>query len=287
VALAGLDFTVELADLYQQPNGVPGKVVIPEWRGTRRSDTNDILGVVKRTYAPIQNIDGFSFLSVVTESGEVIIDSGGAVRNGAINWIYCRVPQNVTLLGDDAEQITMGFLTTNGHDGKRALRVQPLLLRVRTGTLLSGRGFGNSFSLRHAGTMEGKVAEARTALGITFKGMQSFEQVAGRMAKVQLTTDDHEAMLRRLFPAKDEDDVPRQTQERREAVKAILYGSPALEGYRGTGMAFYFAVCEYADYFAPYIKSFRSTAAENRLLSITQGDSFRLKDRAMGLVLAR
>lgn len=72
-------------------------------------------------------------------------------------------------------------------------------------------------------------------------------------------------------------------------IKAVLYGSPTLEAHRTTqwvnGWAFYMAVCEYADYFAPYRDSFRSSAAENRLLSVTQGDAWKLKDKALTLAM--
>jgi len=247
VVLAELDFTVAVVSAYDDWDG--GFRKSEEYFFTRREDTGDLLGSVKRTYAPIQNLDGFSFLSVVTDSGEAIIDSGGAARNGAISWLYCRVPENVYLLGDVDEQFTLGFLTTNGHDGKRALKVRPILQRLATDTLLTGRGFGKPFSLRHAGTQEGKVQEARQALGITFKSLQDFMKVAERLNSVWHTRDTVDSLLIRLFPAQDESLVPPQTQQRRDGVKAVLYGSPALANYRDskgdvTGLGYYFAVAE-------------------------------------------
>ena len=74
-------------------------------------------------------------------------------------------------------------------------------------------------------------------------------------------------------------------------MKAILYGSPALERNRAgdgsvNGWAVYMAVCEYADFFAPYRESFRSSEADNRLLSVTAGEAWKLKDKALSVLLS-
>lgn len=293
VAKAGLDWAVELAPLYQQTGG--SYTTLGEWQGVRRVDLQSILGVVKSTYQPIQNRDAFSFLNVVTESGEAIIRSGGAARGGALSWLYAQVPQNVALEQDTAEQITVGFMVSNGHDGKRALRATPILLRVATGVTLSGRALGQSFGLRHAGSMEGKVAEARQALGVTFNSLSRLQTLAASLMATRYSPDQVEAMVAILAPAPDESNVHVRVQERRDTIKAILYGSPSLATHRYDfangkavdGWAFYMAVCEYADYFAPYRDSFRSSAAENRLLSVAQGDAWKIKDKALALVLAR
>lgn len=290
VEKAGLDWQVELATLYHRPGG-PETVALTEWQGVRRTDTDQMLGVVKGTYQPIQNRDAFSFMNVVTESGEAIIRSGGMARGGALSWLYAQVPDTVTLEMDSAEEITVGFMVSNGHDGKRALRATPILIRLMTNTVLSGRALGVSFGLRHAGSMEGKVDEARSALGVTFDSLGRLQGLTNAMVRRTFSPDDVDAVLRRLAPARDEDNVHPKVQERRDMIRAVLYGSPALAGHRSSdnryvnGWALYAAVCEYADFFAPYRASFRSSEAENRLLSVYAGDAWKLKDKALSLAL--
>ena len=74
VIAAGLDFPVEVVPSYDDWQGEFRRS--NEYSHTRRADTGDLLGAVKGTYKPIQNLDAFSFLNVVTESGEALIDSG-------------------------------------------------------------------------------------------------------------------------------------------------------------------------------------------------------------------
>lgn len=300
VRAAKLDFPVALAPIYHKyrtdPTATEGLAAIArtteikEWQACRREDTGLVMGIVKSTYKPLQNVDAFSFLNVVTESGEAIIRAGGAARGGALSWLYAQVPQNVSLEGDNDEQITIGFMVSNGHDGKRALRAMPILLRVATMTTVSGRALGKAVALRHSRNTTERVGEARQTLGVTFTSVERLQAVASVLIRNRYTAGDVETMLATLAPAEDESNVHPRVQERRDTIKAILYGSPTLAAHRYAngdvnGWAFYMAVCEYADYFAPYRESFRSSEAENRLLSVTQGDAWDLKDKALTLAM--
>ena len=290
VVAAGLDFAVELTPVYHATSD-NAMTRLSEWQGVRRADNELVMGIVKSTYQPIQNLDAFAFLNVVTESGEAIIRSGGAARGGALSWLYAQVPQTVSLDADDSEQITVGFMVSNGHDGKRALRATPILLRMATLTMLSGKALGLSFGLRHSGSAAGKVDEARQALGVTFGSLNRLQAIASTLIRNRFMRAEVDLALQALAPAADEAAVHPKVQERRDTIRAILYGSPTLAAHRNettvNGWAFYMAVCEYADFFAPDRESFRSTAAENRLLSVTAGDAWKLKDKALRWALAR
>ena len=159
--------------------------------------------MVKGTYQPTPDIDAFSFLNVVTESGEAIIRSGGQARGGALAWLYAQLPEQVALELDNEQRITVGFMVSNGHDGKRALRATPILIRTATMTTLSGRALGVSFGLRHSGQAAGKVDEARKALGVTFDSLQRLQGVAATLMNNMYTRTAVDSLLAVLAPAAD------------------------------------------------------------------------------------
>ncbi len=88
----------------------------------------DSLGVVGKTYHPLQNISAFDFFNRVVQSGLVAFDTAGSLRGGKIVWVLARLNGTMHITGDDC--VTRFMLLSNSHDGSSPVNIQLTNVRV-------------------------------------------------------------------------------------------------------------------------------------------------------------
>lgn len=284
---AGAAWNVELKEIYV---GRKGKKIPRQW-AVVRDDTDDPLGIVGPGYKPVQN-------STLAEVGDAITDSGEAKYEGAVVFrggTRVSLSMEVDHLGIKVagqkleEEIRTYLLMTNSHDGSMALGafITPIRVRCWNTNNMAMRKARAQFRLRHTARIEGRILQAREALGITFQYLAEFKESAEFLA-AKSVTDDQVAELFRTAVWPIPEDFSEARLENHHSMKAldVYYSSPTLEGIRGTAWGALQAVTEYVDWGVEYKPRGEGLAAEDlRAERILWGSALEKKEAALKALL--
>lgn len=176
IRFAGLDWAVSKEQLTYT---FDGKTLDADAWGIIRQDTGDFLGAVGSRYAPIQNVDGFAFLDGVLEQFGARYETAGSVYGGKKVWMLAHLPkQAFTINGGD--EVEPYVLFENCHDGTGAANCYPTAVRVVCANTLrvSTTDRHKGMSIRHTGSVKGKISAAQDALGMSVHGFEEFKTQA-------------------------------------------------------------------------------------------------------------
>ena len=278
---AGLDFEVVKQPVYagRRKLRVPGKYA------TVRTDIDLPLGVVGDHYQVIQNSELDGWGDALVDSGEAKYETAGALRDGRVVFFSMELSSiDLKIAGSKVDETVQTYLLlTNSHDGSKAL--EALITPVRVvcmNTLNAAIGARKAyFRMRHTGSIEGKIAAARQALGITFSYLDGFKEVAEELSLKRVVDAQVDEILRgTVWPTTVESEKQLALTSAGKALE-LYHSSPTLEGIRGTAWGVLNAVAEYADHEASFKSRGVSTAADIRANSILWGEAHYAKDRAM------
>ena len=167
---AGLNYDADLVPIYTV-SGTP----VPQRRAVVRSDSREVLGVVGKSYVPVQNRDAFGFLDSLVGDGKLRYHTAGALGKGERIWMLAKLPDEIRVRG--SEDVTEQYLLlSNSHDGSSALRIFFTPIRVvcaNTLGLAERRSKGQGVSIMHRGDLDAKLSEAQTILGLATRFYQS------------------------------------------------------------------------------------------------------------------
>lgn len=250
IAAAGLDWYVEKHPVFvaddPEYKPVPGKFA------TIRTDRHKPLGIVGRSYAPIQNAEAFEFADLLVDSGEAKYETAGSLYGGRQVWLLAKVPEGVTVAGEDIDRY---MLMTNSHDGGSACVVLFTPVRVVCANTLNlalrrARKEGaQHVSIRHSGNVRDKLGEARRVLDIGFSYFADFTAIGETMAATSMDDAAFDRFLRELTPNPPEGKNPARAERRREDIRALYRGADDLNNIRGTAWGAYNAVAAYEDHY--------------------------------------
>jgi phage/plasmid-like protein (TIGR03299 family) len=316
IRLAGLNWNVsKRAMSYRKNDGSYGTA-----GGTFaivRDDSEAHLGTVGGRYQMIQNRDGFEFLdSVIGEFGAKF-HTAGSIYGGAEVWMQCELPDHSfeVVRGDEVQTFA---LFTNPHDGSGRAWCFPTTNRVvcantfRTASKDRAAGLG----IRHSGNVAAKVVEARAALGLAVRAVDTFHDAADVMARtpcnapeffdrlldevLDITAADvkagPDALARAVAKSaahfeQEQKRAAREIENRRNVLEDILtrYDSErcGVGGIRGTQWAAFNAVTEHADHRRPgRLIGTPEAQASRRFESVIRGDADELKQTAFEMLTA-
>jgi phage/plasmid-like protein (TIGR03299 family) len=282
---AGLDWEVVKTPLLTR---LPNHAIVDVPRSfaiVRTSDWSP-LGVVGASYVPVQNREAFDWTDALVDSGEAKYETAGSLFGGRRVWASMEIPEGVEIEGDKTR---LFILVVNSHDG--SLPVTALLTPVRVvcnNTLnLALSGARRSFRIRHIGEINGKIAAAREALGITFSYRARFEAEAKLLAAKKVSLSQVEKVLKETFPlpptvAADPEKAAAATWAQ---VMELYRTSPTVEQFYGSAWGVLQAVSEYLDHVVEY-RGRRWGSADVRMDSILWGPSAEKLAKAHALVRA-
>jgi phage/plasmid-like protein (TIGR03299 family) len=209
---AALDWAVEQRPIYAEA-GPDGR----SWRPVQshvanlRADTGALLGVVGRDYRPVQNRTALELAEAIIDASGAHWVCAGATRGGARVHALLRLPREVRIGSDDSERILPLLRISNGHDGGLALTVTvtPLRLVCLNGMLIDTGGARRTWKLRHTARVDGRIQDARRALGLSFAYYDELERLGEQLLAEPMPAREFERFLTELVPFPAEFDPSR------------------------------------------------------------------------------
>jgi phage/plasmid-like protein (TIGR03299 family) len=212
----------------------------------------DALGVVGERYNTYQNESLFDF-------GDVLLDNGGrwetagSIRNGKVIFGSLAVPAgNLSLDADNRnDKVELYLLVTTSHDGSLAITAAIMPTRVVcANTLTWGLQTANrTYKFRHTQTAHGRVADARTALGLSVAYMDAFSEKANALITAELDANKFWEIVEAVYPAPTNDDLKSETRYNNKIDQIVdIYNGPTNENIVGTAWGLANAMTERLDW---------------------------------------
>lgn len=264
---SGQDWTVSTEPL-QTVSGIP----ITDGRRCKaivRDDTRRVLGIVGARYRPIQNVQAFDFLDSLAASRTIRYHTAGVLGQGERIWILAQLHGEIRIpKTDDVIKKFLAF--TNAHDGTAAGRAFWTPVRIVCQNTLNQaiRGAkGEGVTVRHTGSLDGKIKEAQRILGLAIEAYDDLDGQIKQSAKVKLTDAMRAAYFASLFGPKSkgndedgsEEEVSTRTQKTLNRLEELADHGRGNDNkiIRGTLWTAYNAVTELIDHE-------RSTRVQNK-----------------------
>ena len=175
IIAAGLDWDVELRTLgYHNAKG--NFVVAPGNFGTVRTDTDTLLGTVKTRYQVFTNREAFSFADNLVDGAGASFESGFEHHGGKVVGLTMRLPDTITVAGEDPYNQYLMLRTT--HDGSGSIQIAVNTVRMMCLNMFDGtlRNAKQRFTIRHTSNAGAQLQQAREALEIAFVYAEEFER---------------------------------------------------------------------------------------------------------------
>jgi phage/plasmid-like protein (TIGR03299 family) len=213
----------------------------------------DVLAVVGDRYATLQNEDLFAFGDNLLD-GSGYWESAGSIRQGRT--VFGSLKLNRDIVIDPrgiADKTDLYLLVTTSHDGSSAVQAMTTPVRVVCQNTLNMalRGAKQSFKCRHSQTVEGRVAEAREALGLAFAYADRWEIEANELFNASLTDKQFADIVEALYPAPDRSASAKASITKYDDKVADiwgLYNGVTQTGIKGTAWGALNALTEKLDY---------------------------------------
>lgn len=244
IRIAGLDWVVEPKRMY-----LADGTEIKDFVANTRNVDNAVFGVVTEKYKIVQNKDAFDFTDSLV-GGDVRYETAGSLFGGRKIWLLARMP-NKKVLDEDFENYVC---FTNSHDGRGAIRVCCTNVRVVCNNTLNIalNTAKRSWSTKHMGNMEEKLAEAQHTLQLSNQYLDEFAVEADRLAHTRISDDEVQKVLNEMFPTTaDMSERQLNTNKKAKDNFMVCYYMPDIEKYHGTKYGIINAMADFADHVAP------------------------------------
>lgn len=270
---AGLDWTVDPCPVFDQRG-----IQIQGYVANTRSSDDSVLGIVGSRYSIVQNKEAFDFTDSLIGQG-LKYETAGSLKGGKQIWLLGKLP-DTDIVGDKFEPYVC---FTNTHDGTGAVKccMTPIRVVCNNTLNLALNQAKRSWSTRHVGNIQAKLAEARQTLALADLYLKHFAEEADRLANSKMNSGMVITVLDQMFKLKDD-----ATQRQKETAKAAKYEivncmmAPDLAQFVGTKWGFLNAVADYVDHSNPTRKT--KNWEENRFANVVAGHQ--LLDKAYELV---
>ena len=259
IKIAGLDWEVIPKPIYDEFGRE-----LKGFKVNQRSTDNKNLGIVTDRYRVVQNKEAFAFTDALLGEG-VQYETAGSLSSGKRVWMLARM-EGTTIA---EEQIDPYLVFTNSHDGKGAIRVAAVPIRVvcaNTLNLALAKA-SRHWTCVHKGDIQSKLDEARFTLQSADRYMEALSEEFGELKLKKVTERQVRDMTEKLLELEYADlfkkavksgkvldfkEITRQQKfeeklnRKRSDILDIYFDKPDLRGTEHTAFRFVNAVSDYA-----------------------------------------
>lgn len=255
IQLGGLDYTVEKRPLYSP--GWAGTMVEAEGHFANvRTDSNEILGVVKGRYRIVQNKDAFGFFDSIIDKGEAIFETAGALGKGERIFITAKLPEDMLVRGERVEKYIM---LTNSHDGSTTIIAGFTPIRVVCNNTLTAalKGLDNKVSISHTASAESRLKEASRLMGIASRYMDEVNMTFENMTTRKLSDLEMKHFIESVMKGKEDKSDKEASTRMKNIIDqvysfAITHPTQTTEAAYRTLWGAYNAISGYYNYMKDY-----------------------------------
>ncbi|MBF0430528.1 MAG: DUF932 domain-containing protein [Fibrobacteria bacterium] len=267
-----------IADLNWSVRPVPlitgeGKDV-PTHKGLTRSDTGNILGIVGKSYQPIQNFQAFAFADILAEHYGATYEYAGMCKDG--KKVFLQAKLNESFEATRGDQVDCYITMATSHDGSSSMRVflTPIRLFCENQLIRAIKNASTNIVLRHTVNAEIKMQQAFEVFATSRNAFLRFKQKAQYLAQKQV---DREMVKRFLDSVVGPEDQSTRIRNNRETVTRLFENGKGNHGQNAFQM--YNAATEWVDHE-------RTRDPEKRLESAMFGSGAIIKEKAFAAAMA-
>ena len=215
----------------------------------------DVLSVVGSRYKEVQNEDLFAFAENLHDSNpDVTVDSAGSFKNGRVVFGSWNVPSTLVLDPKGANDVTNLYLVVyTSHDGSVAVQaaITPVRVRCQNTLNFAMKRAKQSFKIRHTQTVDGKIAQAREALGLSIAYMDEFSKQAQELFSREVTNVEFSKIINTLYPKPEADKKGslKKWENKILLVDELYHNSETNANIKGTAWGVVNALTERLDYY--------------------------------------
>lgn len=248
---------------------------IPDRFSLERSDTMESLGIVSDRYQEIQNAEALDVLDSVVASGDAKYEAGWSLKGGGTVGVTAKLPDGVSVAGDDHD---VYLLLRTSHTGRGGLELYVASIRLACTNMVNQaiRGAKSRYTIPHIGSVQGKIQEAREALGVTFTYVDAYKELGEELSSLEMTDAKLDMFLEELLDNRGE----RASETDETGIRSLFEGSETLDGVPMNGYRFVQAVGEWYDW------GREVRTEEARFIGTTTGLAARQRQRATDMALA-
>lgn len=250
---AGLDWKVEKISLYDKEQRP-----IQNYYGIMRKDNKKVLGVVKKGYEPLQNIDAFQFFDPLINNKYIEYETAGSLEEGEVIWILARIKDNPIAI-KKADIVNKYLLLSNSHNGESAVSIKFTPIRVVCqNTLNIALSKGQAMRIKHLTSMKNRLTEVQEHLNNIFQIYHDIEQKFHMMAETRMDSESVNEYFNTVFPISEPvSNASKEWVAKREAtlkvhntLKQLYINGMGVKEYdiAGTLWAAYNAVTQFIDH---------------------------------------
>ena len=217
------------------------------------------LGVVGRTYQPVQNEEIGTLLDALIGESGAVPQTAGSMRDGRDVFVSMKMPESLKVITPDGvtDAVDLNVVALNSHDGTGSVRllVTPIRLACMNQQRAAFASAVSSVRLRHTRNVTVAIEEIRRALGLVSVYAEQFEESAQALMDAPMNAEESARFFARLTGSLESGLSTRTQQNRSDLARAIQsnhIGTRTLsEDERFTRWGVYQAVTEYVDHLAP------------------------------------
>jgi phage/plasmid-like protein (TIGR03299 family) len=245
---SGLDWLVESMPIYLNSG-----LMVDNYRANVRSSDQSVFGIVTERYKIVQNKEAFAFTDFLLKNDRGIpvkYETAGSLDGGKRVWLLAHLPPE-KILGDN---IVPYIVFTNSHDGKGSIRISITPTRVvcQNTLNLALKNAVRSWSTRHVGDMEVKMAVAQDTLFRTQQYMEELNEEAEVLQQTKITPSIVQDFLNEVFPLTGASDRQKINIDfQRNLVFDLYTNKPDLTPFKGTAWGLYNAMADFESHAAP------------------------------------
>lgn len=188
----------------------------------------DVLGVVGSRYKVYQNEEMYDFADSLLDGARW--ETGGSLENGSVVFGSLALERETVIDPNGVADVVKNYiLVSSSHNGTTSLQASVTPTRVVCANTLAValQGAKQTFKIRHTQAMDGKVAAAREALGLTNQYLDVFDLEAKALFEKSVNDKMFNDILLAAYPKPDKDSKGsfKKWENKIDEIKDIYVGS--------------------------------------------------------------